>query len=111
MVDDEKNIRRMLTMILEGEGYQVEALESAELLLERLAKGAVDTVMLDIRLQDRRLSALEKIRSEYPELNVIMISGHANLTDAVRATKLGAFDFHKPLNRERILVSVKVALA
>ena len=109
MVDDEKNIRRMLTMILEGEGYQVEALESAELLLERLAKGAVDTVMLDIRLPGiDGLSALEKIRSEYPELNVIMISGHANLTDAVRATKLGAFDFlEKPLDRERILVSVR----
>ena len=109
VVDDEKNIRRMLTMILEGEGYQVEALESAELLLERLSKGAVDTVMLDIRLPGiDGLSALEKIRSEYPELNVIMISGHANLTDAVRATKLGAFDFlEKPLDRERILVSVR----
>jgi len=109
VVDDEKNIRRMLRMILEGEGYQVEDFESAELLLERLAKGPAETIMLDVRLPGiDGLSALEKIRTDYPENNVIMISGHANLNDAVRATKLGAFDFlEKPLDRERILVSVR----
>jgi two-component system, NtrC family, nitrogen regulation response regulator NtrX len=109
VVDDEKNIRRMLRMILEGEGYHVEDFESAELLLERLGHGPADAILLDVRLPGiDGISALEKIRVAHPESNVIMISGHANLNDAVRATKLGAFDFlEKPLDRERILVSVR----
>ena len=109
VVDDEKNIRRMLRMILEGEDYHVEDFESAELLIERLEKGPVDAILLDVRLPGiDGLSALEKIRANHPEINIIMISGHANLNDAVRATKLGAFDFlEKPLDRERILVSVR----
>ena len=109
VVDDEKNIRRMLRMVLEGEGYTVEVLESAEELLPRLGQGRVDVVMLDVRLPGMDgLTALEKIRAEHNDVNVIMISGHASLTDAVRATKLGAFDFlEKPLDRERVLVSVR----
>lgn len=109
VVDDEKNIRRMLRMILEGEAYQVEDFESAELLMTRLDKGPVDAVLLDVRLPGMDgLTALEKIRVSHPEINIIMISGHANLADAVLATKLGAFDFlEKPLDRERILVSVR----
>jgi DNA-binding NtrC family response regulator len=109
IVDDEKNIRRTLQMVLEGEGYTVELLGAAEELLERLKDGPVDSVLLDVRLPGMDgLTALERVRQEYPETNVIMISGHATLTDAVRATKLGAFDFlEKPLNRERVLVSVR----
>ena len=109
VVDDEKNIRRMMKMVLEGEGYTVEVLDSAEALLPRLGEGRVDTVLLDVRLPGMDgLTALEKVRTEYPEVQVIMISGHASLNDAVRATKLGAFDFlEKPLDRERVLVSVR----
>ncbi len=109
VVDDEKNIRRMMKMVLEGEGYTVEVLDNAEALLPRLGEGPVDTVLLDVRLPGMDgLTALEKVRAEYPEIQVIMISGHASLNDAVRATKLGAFDFlEKPLDRERVLVSVR----
>jgi DNA-binding NtrC family response regulator len=109
IVDDEKNIRRTLQMVLEGEGYTVECLSSAEELLPRLEEGPVDAVMLDVRLPGMDgLAALEKIRAEASEVPVIMISGHATLHDAVRATRLGAFDFlEKPLDRERVLVSVR----
>src|SRR6185436_8321952 len=100
VVDDEKNIRRTLQMVLEGEGYTVECLSSAEELLPRLGESPVDAVILDVRLPGMDgLDALEKIRAENPDASVIMISGHASLNDAVRATKLGAFDFlEKPLD-------------
>jgi two-component system nitrogen regulation response regulator NtrX len=109
VVDDEKNIRRMLRMVLEGEGYTVETLETAESLLPRLERGRVDVVLLDVRLPGMDgIECLGKVRAEFPDVNVIMISGHASLHDAVRATKLGAFDFlEKPLDRERVLVSVR----
>jgi two-component system, NtrC family, nitrogen regulation response regulator NtrX len=109
VVDDEKNIRRTLQMVLEGEGYTVEVMESAEDLLPRLGESPVDAVLMDVRLPGiDGLEALERIRAENPEVSVIMISGHATLNDAVRATRLGAFDFlEKPLSRERVLVAVR----
>ncbi|MFO0723897.1 MAG: sigma-54 dependent transcriptional regulator [Myxococcota bacterium] len=109
VVDDEKNIRRTLQMVLEGEGYTVECMESAEELFPRLSESPVDAVILDVRLPGMDgLEALEKIRAENPEVSVMMMSGHATLNDAVRATRLGAFDFlEKPLDRERVLVSVR----
>ena len=109
VVDDEKNIRRTLQMVLEGEGYTVECMESAEDLFPRLSESPVDAVILDVRLPGMDgLEALEKIRAENPEISVMMMSGHATLNDAVRATRLGAFDFlEKPLDRERVLVAVR----
>ncbi|MCC7380403.1 MAG: sigma-54-dependent Fis family transcriptional regulator [Deltaproteobacteria bacterium] len=109
VVDDEKNIRRTLQMVLEGEGYTVETMETAEELFPRLGESPVDAVLMDVRLPGMDgLAALEKIRTEAPEASVIMISGHATLNDAVRATRLGAFDFlEKPLDRERVLVAVR----
>jgi len=109
VVDDEKNIRRTLEMVLEGEGYTVEVMGSAEELFPRLHESPVDAVILDVRLPGMDgLEALERIRQEAPETNVLMISGHATLNDAVRATRLGAYDFlEKPLNRERVLVAVR----
>jgi DNA-binding NtrC family response regulator len=109
VVDDEKNIRRTLEMVLDGEGYSVECMETAEELFPRLQESPVDAVLMDVRLPGMDgLQALERIRAEAPEVSVIMISGHATLNDAVRATRLGAFDFlEKPLSRERVLVAVR----
>jgi two-component system nitrogen regulation response regulator NtrX len=109
VVDDEKNIRRTLEMVLDGEGYSVECMETAEELFPRLHESPVDAVLMDVRLPGMDgLQALERIRAEAPEVSVIMISGHATLNDAVRATRLGAFDFlEKPLSRERVLVAVR----
>jgi two-component system nitrogen regulation response regulator NtrX len=113
VVDDERNIRRTLQMVLSGEGYRVVEAESAEQALETLRHSTqpVDVVLLDLKLPRMSgLEALERIRGDDTtrDLPVIVISGHATVDDAVSAVKLGATDFfEKPLNRERVLVSVR----
>jgi DNA-binding NtrC family response regulator len=113
VVDDEKNIRRTLEMVLTGEGYRVLEAESAEQALEliRNPRQPVDVAIFDLKLPGiSGLEALERLRADEAtrELPVIVISGHATVHDAVSAIKLGASDFfEKPLNRERVLVSVR----
>ncbi|GAB5548615.1 MAG: sigma-54 dependent transcriptional regulator [Sandaracinaceae bacterium] len=111
VIDDEKNIRRTLRMVLEGEGYEVDEAESAELGLERVGFGP-DLVILDVRLPRMSgLEALTRIRETNPQLPVLMISGHASVAEAVQAVQSGATDFfEKPLDRDRVLVRVKNAL-
>ncbi|HEY3500893.1 MAG TPA: sigma-54 dependent transcriptional regulator, partial [Polyangiaceae bacterium] len=112
VVDDEKNIRRTLGMVLEGEGYRVVESESAEQALDIVAHAdsPIGMAILDLKLPGMSgLQLLEKFRAEEGtrELPVIVISGHATVKDAVDAIKLGASDFfEKPLSRERVLVSV-----
>jgi DNA-binding NtrC family response regulator len=108
VVDDEKNIRRTLRMVLESEGYSVEEAGSAEEALARLDAGGIDAMLLDVKLPG--ISGIDAL-SQLPAVPTIMISGHATIEDAVRATKLGAFDFlEKPLDRARVLLSVRNAL-
>src|SRR5580704_7094151 len=113
VVDDEKNIRRTLQLVLEGEGYRVLGAETAALALAILAspETPVDLAVLDVKLPDiSGLDALAKIRADEAtrDLPIIVISGHATVNDAVQAIKLGASDFfEKPLARERVLVSVR----
>jgi two-component system nitrogen regulation response regulator NtrX len=112
VVDDEKNIRLTLEMVLQGAGYGVLQAGSAEQALEILKNpnGPVDLAILDLKLPGMNgLEALKQIRQEdvTKDLPVIVISGHATVHDAVLAIKLGATDFfEKPLNRDRVLVSV-----
>jgi two-component system nitrogen regulation response regulator NtrX len=112
VVDDEKNIRRTLEMVLSGEGYRVLEAEGAERALDMLGnpEQPVDLVILDLKLPGiGGIEALERIRSDESvrDLPVIVISGHATVQDAVTAIRLGASDFfEKPLNRERVLISV-----
>jgi two-component system nitrogen regulation response regulator NtrX len=112
VVDDEKNIRRTLSLILEGEGYEVLTAERAEDGLKIAADEKIDLILLDIRLGGMSgMDALPEFKSRDPELPIIMISGHATLSDAVEATKRGAYDFlEKPLDRERVLVAVRNGL-
>jgi two-component system nitrogen regulation response regulator NtrX len=116
VVDDEKNIRRTLQLVLEGEGYNVLGAETAEQALAILASPdtPVDLAIFDVQLpQMSGIDALERIRKDdaVKETPIIVISGHASVADAVSAIKLGAADFfEKPLNRERVLVSVKNVL-
>ena len=114
VVDDEKNIRRTLRMVLEGAGFNTLEASSAEQCLETVGNGDVDLVILDVRLPKMSgIEALQKIRNE-PEtrkLPVLMVSGHASLAEAVQAVQLGATDFfEKPLDRDRVLVTVRNAL-
>jgi two-component system, NtrC family, nitrogen regulation response regulator NtrX len=113
VVDDEPNIRRTLELVLSGEGYRVLEAGTSRAALLTLSNPAqpVDLVILDIKLPDGSgLETLRSLREEHGmnELPVIVISGHATVEDAVTAIRLGATDFfEKPLNRERVLVSVE----
>jgi two-component system nitrogen regulation response regulator NtrX len=114
VVDDERDIRESLRGILEDEGYTVHLAESGEACLEQLKKRACEVVLLDIWLPNMDgLETLERIRQmqmeDAPE--VVMISGHGTIETAVKATKLGAFDFlEKPLSLERTLIVLKNAI-
>ena len=112
IVDDEAGIRESLSSILRDERYSVDAVESAEIALERLASGNVEVVLLDVWLPGMDgLEALSRIQSLPQPPSVIIISGHGTIETAVRATKLGAFDFiEKPLSLERIIVLVRNAI-
>ncbi|HVT06782.1 MAG TPA: sigma-54 dependent transcriptional regulator [Polyangia bacterium] len=114
IVDDEKNIRRTVRMVLEGEGFNVEEASSGEEALARLPEVAADVLLLDVQLPGisglDTLERMAKLKAE-TQPTIIMISGHATLADAVRATKAGAYDLiEKPLDRERLMVALRNAL-
>jgi two-component system, NtrC family, nitrogen regulation response regulator NtrX len=113
VVDDEKNIRRTLRMVLEPEGYAVAEAETAEEALKLLEEGPVDLGVFDVRLPGMDgLTLLSRARELWRDLPVIVISGHAETPDVVEAMRRGALDFFsKPVDRERVLVSVRNALA
>jgi two-component system nitrogen regulation response regulator NtrX len=111
IVDDEASIRQSLKGVLEDEGYKVAAVESGETCLEMLRRRSFDVILLDIWLPGMDgLETLEKIREAEDAPEIIIISGHGTIETAVRATKLGAFDFlEKPLSLEKTLILVKNA--
>ncbi len=110
--DDEKGVQTSLQGILEDAGFDPQAVSSGEDALEILLRKHFPVVLLDIWLPGiDGLEALAKIRQISPATSVIMISGHGSIETAVRATKLGAFDFvEKPLSLEKTLLVVKNAL-
>ncbi len=113
IVDDEPGIRESLRGVLEDEGFVCEAVESGEAGLEELRRQSYDVVLLDVWLPGmdglETLSRIQEIPAEdRPE--VVVISGHGTIETAVRATKLGAFDFlEKPLTIEKVAVVVQNA--
>ncbi len=112
MVDDEISILNSLRGVLQDEGYLVSTAASGEEALEEVRKELPDLVILDIWMPRMDgLDVLEAMKGLAPSLPVIIISGHANIETAVKATRMGAFDFvEKPLSLERILVSVQNGL-
>jgi len=112
IVDDESSIRQALAEVLEDEGYTAAQAESGEACLQTLGAGAFDVVLLDIWLPGiDGLETLGKIREIPAAPEVIMISGHGTIETAVRATKLGAYDFlEKPLSLEKTLILIKNAI-
>ena len=114
VVDDEPGIQQSLRGVLEDEGYSVSVAGRGEDALAELQKRSYDVVLLDVWLPGiDGLETLERIQgmplAERP--NVVMISGHGNIETAVKATKLGAFDFlEKPLTIEKVTVTIKNAL-
>ncbi len=112
IVDDERNIRSSLEGILKDEGYQARSVGTAEELLKQAGQTPPDLVILDVWLPGLDgLQALEELRRVCPALPVVMMSGHSTVEAAVRATKLGAYDFiEKPLSLEKTVLTVRNAL-
>jgi two-component system nitrogen regulation response regulator NtrX len=112
IVDDERGIRDTLRAVLEDEGFRTEAVGSGEECLEALKHQSFGCVLLDVWLPGiDGLETLKQLREAGSDTGVIIISGHGNIETAVRATKLGAFDFiEKPLSIEKTVLTVRNAL-
>jgi two-component system, NtrC family, nitrogen regulation response regulator NtrX len=112
IVDDEPGVRGVLGGVLRDEGYDVDAVESGEACLERVTRSAFDVIVLDIWLPGMDgLATLARLRERQVDAQVVIISGHGNIESAVRAIKMGAFDFvEKPLSLEKTVLVVRNAL-
>jgi two-component system nitrogen regulation response regulator NtrX len=113
IVDDEPNIRRMVGALLSAEGYEVRDAQDGVTGLARAKEAEPDVLLLDLMMPGELdgLATLARIREACPDVPVVMMSGRAGLSDAVQATKLGAFNFlEKPLSPESVLLALASAL-
>ncbi len=113
IVDDEKDIRLTLGGLLGDEGYLVAQASSATEALERIDESLPEVVILDLWMQnaEQGFDVLTRLSEEYPSLPVVVISGHGNIDTAVRAVKMGAFDYiEKPLSADKLLLTVSRAV-
>src|SRR5881628_2216326 len=112
IVDDEPGVRTSLSGVLRDEGYTVEAVSSGEECLDRVARSAVDLIVLDVWLPGMDgLATLGRLRERQVDAQVVLISGHGNIESAVRAIKMGAFDFvEKPLSLEKTVLVIRNAV-
>ena len=112
IVDDEPGVRSALAGVLRDEGYGVEAVDSGEACLDRVLRVSYDLIVLDVWLPGiDGLATLQRLRERQVDAQVVMISGHGNIESAVRAIKMGAFDFvEKPLSLEKTVLVVRNAL-
>jgi two-component system nitrogen regulation response regulator NtrX len=112
VVDDEESIIQSLDGILLDEGFEVISAESGVVALEKIDEVMPDLILLDIWMPDMDgIETLIKIKETHPHLQVVMMSGHGTIETAVKATKLGAYDFiEKPLSLEKVLLSINNAL-
>jgi len=112
VVDDEDDVRESVREVLRDEGYRVVDTADGTQVLELIRQERPELVLLDIWMpQVDGIGLLKDIKSQEPELNVVMVSGHGNIHTAVTATKFGAFDFlEKPVSLEGLLLTVQRAL-
>ena len=104
LVDDDPSLLRLLTLRLEGEGYQVISADSAEAALPLLMKNSVDVVLSDLRMPGLDgMSLFDEIAKRYPGLPVVLMTAHGSIPEAVAATQRGVFGFlTKPLNTNEL---------
>jgi two-component system nitrogen regulation response regulator NtrX len=108
IVDDEAGVRSALSGVLRDEGYVVDAVDSGEACIDRVVRAPYDVIVLDIWLPGMDgLATLARLRERRVDAPVVMISGHGNIESAVKAIKLGAFDFvEKPLSLEKTVLVI-----
>jgi len=109
IVDDEEGVRGSVAGVLSDEGYDTRLASDGEEALTAVASALPDLVLLDIAMTGRDgIEILQELRKRYPELPVVMMSGHGTIETAVKATKLGAYDFlEKPLTYDQLLLCVQ----
>lgn len=114
VVDDEADIRDLVSDMLEDEGFIARKARNSEDALDEMANKVPAAVILDIWLKDSLLDGLgilEAIQRKYPEVPVVMISGHGTIETAVSSLKMGAYDYlEKPFKQEKLLRTLKMAL-
>jgi two-component system nitrogen regulation response regulator NtrX len=112
IVDDEASIRISLSGILEDEGYQVVLAENGADALDMIREEVPDLVLLDIWMPGMDgMQTLERIKNLFSDLTVVMMSGHGTIETAVKATRMGAFDFiEKPFSLDKVLITIANAL-
>ncbi|MDR3667572.1 MAG: sigma-54 dependent transcriptional regulator, partial [Ignavibacteriaceae bacterium] len=112
IIDDEKEICESIKMILEYEGYSVDYSTSSLDGIEKINNGQFSALLLDIQMPEMNgFEVIKKVKESNPNLSVIIISAHGSVENAIKATKLGAFDFiEKPVDREKLLISVRNAV-
>ena len=112
VVDDESAIRSLVATVLTRAGYQVTEIGDAAALRESLASPEPDLILLDLKLPDGDgLELLPELKKQWPNTEVIVLTGHATIDAAVNATKLGAYDFQtKPFDHKTLLLAVERAL-
>lgn len=112
VIDDEQEICDSIKMILEYENYSVDYTTDSSKGLQKLEWGLYDALLLDIQMPGKSgFEVLSWMKEKNIELKVVMISAHANIQNAVTATKLGAFDFlEKPIDRDKLLIAVRNAV-
>ena len=111
VIDDELQICESINMILEYEGYDVESTTSANDGLEKFSSKEFSAVLLDIQMPEMNgFEVLKRIKEQKQSASVIIISAHGSVENAIKATRLGAFDFlEKPIDRDKLLISVRNA--
>ena len=112
IVDDEKEICETVKMILEYEDYHVDYSTVIKEALDKIGSSSYDAIILDIKMPDMNgFEVLNWIKEKNIDISVIMLSAFGNLENAVKATKLGAFDFiEKPPDRDKLIISVRNAV-
>jgi len=112
IIDDEKEICESIKMILEYEDYAVDFSTAASEGLEKLLSDSYHALLLDIQMQEMNgFDVLKKVKESGSPASVIIISAHGSVENAIKATKLGAFDFiEKPIDRDKLIISVRNAV-
>ncbi len=114
VIDDEADIRELISGILQDEGFETRLAHNSDAALSELSQRRPSLVVLDIWLQGSRMDGLDlllEIKKRIPELPVVIISGHGNIETAVSAIRRGAYDYiEKPFNADRLLLVVGRAL-
>ena len=109
IVDDDENIRKVLTTILEDEGYDVESVDTAKKAIERTRRKFYNLALIDIRLPDMEgIELLTKMKNTTPKIRKIIITGYPTLQNAVEAVNRGADAYiMKPFDMEKVLEEIK----